>query len=196
MRNRAVYRPKKTKKPMPEGLKIAIKWVVYFVFALILFAFSTQGESATPKAIVLLPLAFSIAVFEDEVPAAVTGAVSGLLIDISLDKLLGFTAFFLCISCGLISAFFRQFLRKNIINYLIIVFVLTALFLYVDYYLFYRIWGYEGFESVLKAILIPSWLKTLLWSPAVFGGVWLLDKLSGASRRLVIEEQDKNIDRI
>ncbi len=196
MRSKSVYRPKKIKRPMPVGLKIAIKWVVYFITALILFALSTQGSSTTAKAIVLFPLAFSIAVFEDEVPAAVTGAFAGLLIDISLDKLLGFTAFFLCISCGLISAFFRQFLRKNIINYLIIILVLTALFLYVDYYLFYRIWGYEGFENVLKAILIPSWLKTLLWSPVVFFGVWLLDKLTGASRRLVIEEQDKNIDRI
>lgn len=196
MRNKSVYRPKKIKKPMPEGVKIAIKWVVYCVFAFLFFAFSTQGTSGTSRAIILFPLAFAIAVFESEVPAAVTGAITGLLIDISLDKLLGFTAFFLCIACGLISAFFRQFLRKNIINYLVILIVLSALFLYIDYYLFYRIWGYEGFERVLKAVLVPSWLKTLLWSPAVFGGVWLTDRLSGASRRLIIEEQDKNIDRV
>ncbi|MBQ8623246.1 MAG: rod shape-determining protein MreD [Oscillospiraceae bacterium] len=186
----------RAKKPLPEGVKIAIRWVIYVFCAFLCFAFSTQGASGTPKAIVLFPLAIAIAVFEGEVPAAVTGTVAGLLIDISADKLLGFTAFVMCISCGLVSALFRQFLRKNIINYLVTVVLITAVYLYVDYYLFYRIWDYEGIESVLKAVLLPSWLKTVLWSPVVFGGVWLVDKLTGPFRQLVIEEQAEGVDRI
>lgn len=196
MRNKSVYRPKRAKKPLPEGVKTAIRWVIYAVLAFVCFAFSTQGASGTPKALVLFPLAFAIAVFEGEVPSAIMGTVAGLLIDISADKLLGFTAFFMCVGCGLASAFFRQFLRKNIINYLIIVVALTAAYLYIDYYLFYRIWGYEGIENVLKAVLLPSWFKTLLWSPVVFFGVWLIDKLTGPFRQLVIEEQAEGVDRI
>ena len=77
-----------------------------------------------------------------------------------------------------------------------IVVALTAAYLYIDYYLFYRIWGYEGIENVLKAVLLPSWFKTLLWSPVVFFGVWLIDKLTGPFRQLVIEEQAEGVDRI
>lgn len=196
MRNKRAYRPKKERTPLPEGFKTAIKWLIYLLGALLLFSFSTQGSSSVPRAIALFPLAISIAVFEDEVPSCIAGVFIGLLIDISLDKLLGFTAFFLCICCGLISAFFRQFLRKNIINYIIIITVLTAIFLYADYYLFYRIWGYDGFKNVLKTILVPSWLKTLFWSPIVFGAIKLIDIVTGVSRKLVIEEHGKNIDRI
>ena len=196
MKNKKGYKPKRAKAPLPEGAKTAIRWAVYFMLALICFAFSTQGTSGTAKALVLFPLAFAVATFEGEVPSAITGTVAGLLIDISADKLLGFTAFFMCIGCGLASAFFRQFLRKNIINYLIIVFLFTAGYLYVDYYLFYKIWDREGIESVLKAVLLPSWLKTLLWSPVVFAGVWLIDKITGPFKQLVIEEQAEGVDRI
>ncbi len=196
MRNKNVYRPKKIKKPVPEGVKTAFRWLIYALAAFLLFAFSTQGDSETPKAIVLFPLAFAIAVFESEVPCAITGTVCGLLIDISTDKLLGFTAFFMCVFCGLISALFRQFLRKNIISYIGITAVLTGVYLYIDYYLFYKIWGEAGYQTVLRAMLLPSWIKTVLWSPAVFLAVWLFDRMTGPERRLVIEAADKNIDRI
>lgn len=196
MKNRNVYRPKKIKKPVPEGVKTAFRWIVYTIIAFLLFAFSTQGDSSVPKAIVLFPLAFAIAVFESEVPSAVTGTVCGLLIDISTDKLLGFTAFYMCVLCGLMSALFRQFLRKNIISYIAITAALTGIYLYVDYYLFYKIWGEIGYETVLKTVLLPSWLKTVLWSPLVFFAVWLFDRITGPERRLVIEATDKNIDRI
>ncbi len=196
MRNKKGYHPKKQKRSLPEGVKTAFRWVTYVIAMLLLFAFSTQGNSETPKALILFPLAFAIAVFEGEVPSALTGTVCGLLIDISTDKLLGFTAFFLCVFCGLMSALFRRLLRKNILSYLAITVVLTGAYLYVDYYLFYKIWGEVGHDSVLKAMLLPSWLKTVLWSPVVFFVVWLFDRITGPERRLVIESADKNIDRI
>lgn len=183
-------------KPLPLPLKTAIKWAVFIITAAIVFAFSTAGASSHSRALALLPLAISISVFSEEIPSAVMGGFSGLLIDVSQGQLIGFTALYLCLCCGLISALFRQFLRKNFINYAIAVIICVFIYLYIHYFFYYRIWEYEGYGLVLKSRLLPSALKTLIWSPVWFVYVWLLTKLSGKKKTLEIEEADEKIDRV
>ncbi len=186
----------KPKKPLPLPLKTAIKWAAFIITAAAAFAFSTSGSAAHSKAISLLPLAVSIAVFSEEIPAAAMGGLAGLLIDISQGLLPGFTALYLCLCCGLVSALFRQFLRKNILNYLAATAILLFAYLYIHYFFYYRIWDYEGYGGVLTSRLVPSTLKTLLWSPVWFVYVWLLTRLSGRKKELEIEEADEKIDRV
>lgn len=201
MRNRRKnyrYRPNKKRKEavLPDNLKTFLRWTVYVVAGLFLFSMSTQNAQGSSTALLLCPLVLAISVFEQEVPSCAMGALAGLLIDVSADKLMGFTAFFLCLGCGLVSALFRQFLRKNVVNYFVLTVLLTGIYLYIDYYFFYRIWGYTGFENVFKEILLPSWLKTVIASPIIFLLVYVFDRISGPEQKLVIESQDKNIDRI
>lgn len=184
--------PKPSVKP---AVRITAKWVVFVLIATLMYGFSTAGSGAS-KALLLFPLVMSAAVFEYEIPSAVFGSACGLLLDVSLDKLPGFTALWLCLCCWGISALFAQLLRKNIVNYLIIFTFLGGIYLYIDYYFYYKIWAYEGYKLVLTHRLIPSALKTLGWALPVFGLVYLIERVFGEPRRLDIEEQDKNIDRI
>lgn len=186
----------KPRKPLPLPLKTAIKWAVFIITAAIAFAFSTAGGSSHSKALALLPLALSISVFSEEIPSAAMGGFAGLLIDISQGQLIGFTALYLCLCCGLVSALFRQFLRKNFINYAAAVIVCVFAYLYIQYFFYYRIWEYEGYGLVLKSRLLPSALKTLIWAPVWFVYVWLITKLSGKKKTLEIEEADEKIDRV
>ena len=185
----------KPRKPLPLPLKTVIKWAVFIITAAIAFAFSTAGGSSHSKALALLPLALSISVFSEEIPSAAMGGFAGLLIDISQGQLIGFTALYLCLCCGLVSALFRQFLRKNFINYAAAVIVCVFAYLYIQYFFYYRIWEYEGYGLVLKSRLLPSALKTLIWAPVWFVYVWLITKLSGKKKTLEIEEADEKIDR-
>ncbi len=184
------------KVKLSEKLKNVLKWVFFGLFALILFAFSTSGSPYSSKAIALLPFAVAIACFTPEWPSAIAGGVCGMLVDISCDKTLGFTGLYLCLICGLVSAMFRQLLRKNIINYLVAAVLFCAVYLYIDYFFFYRIWDYPGYQSVLSQRLWPSYFKTLLWSPLMYFVVWLATRLSVAKRELALEGENKKIDRI
>ncbi len=190
MKNKRAHR-----KPLPQGVKTASKWLSYLALGLGLFLFSTSGSPSGSKAVLLFPLALAIAIYEDEIPSAAAGAFLGLLIDISLNKLLGFTALYLCVICGVISALFRQFLRKNVLNYLICAAVAGGIYLYIDYYFFYVIWQRENYEVAFKKMLLPSAIKTLVISPFIFTAVYLLTRLFGTTRRLTIEEQNGMIDR-
>ena len=110
------------------------------------------------------------------------GGFAGLLIDVSQGQLIGFTALYLCLCCGLVSALFRQFLRKNFINYAAAVIACTFAYLYIHYFFYYRIWEYEGYGLALSERLLPSALKTLLWAPVWFVYVWLITKLAGKKK--------------
>ena len=177
------------------GVKIAIKWVLFALLMVFCYTSSTAG-GGKPVGLLLFPLATAVAVYESEIPSAVFGACAGLLLDVSLGKLPGFTALWLCLCCAGVSALFAQLLRKNIINFLLIFFAVGGVYLYIDYYFYYKIWAYEGYELVLKMRLLPSAVKTLLWALPMFGIVYLLERLSGMSRKLELEEQDENIERV
>lgn len=177
------------------AVKICIKWAVFSVLAILIYGFSTAGGGG-PKALLLFPFAMAAAVFEPEIPAAAFGAVCGLLLDVSLGKLTGFTALWLYLCCAGISMLFCQLLRKNIINFTVVFTLLGLIFLYIDYYFYYKIWAFEGFELVLTKRLIPSALKTLAWAVPIYGLVYLLERICGDPRKLNIEEQVENIDRV
>lgn len=177
------------------GVKTAFKWLLFAVSAVFMYTFSTAG-SGKAQALLLFPAAAAVAVFESEIPSAVFGACAGLFLDISLGKLPGFTALWLLICCSVISALFRQLLRKNVINFLAVFLIAGGIYLYIDYYFYYKIWGYDGYQLVLTKRLIPSALKTLGWALPVFAAVYLIERLSGVSRKLNLEEQDENIERV
>ena len=70
-----------------------------------------------------------------------------------------------------------------------------GIYLYLDYYFFYAIWQEEGYKLAFEKMLLPSAIKTLLISPLIFAAEYLLTKLFGITRRLVIEEQNGMVDR-
>lgn len=187
-------------KPKREGLsqnvRTVLKWAFY-VFALIFFYCQmTSGDGSSSKALMLIPFSTAIACYEGEVPSAIIGAISGLLIDLATGQLLGFTGLYLCLLCGIISGMFRQFLRKNIINYFALTLATCLIYLYIDYYFCYVIWDHEGYEQVLKCRLIPSHLKTILFSPLCYLTCHLAEKLSNVKRKLELEEESEMVNRV
>ena len=188
---------KKRRLPkLSEKVKNVLKWAFYAFFALILFSLSTSGNPEASKGLVLIPFALAIACFNSEMTSAIVGGVFGMLVDISCDKVLGFTALYLCLLCGICTAMFRQLLRKNFLNYLIAVVLCCGIYLYLDYAFFYQIWGFSGYETVLSEKLLPSCLKTVAWSPLTFIIVFVSELLSKNKRELSLEGDNANIDRI
>ncbi len=177
------------------GIRTAVKWLIFAVLTVFMYTSLTSG-SGKSQALLLMPLAVGVSFYEHEIPSAVFGSVCGLLLDVALGKLPGFTALWLCLCCAGTAALFGSLLRRNIINFLWVFCLIGGIYLYIDYYFYYKIWGYEGYQLVLRHRLIPSALKTLGWSLAVFAAVYLAERLCGMPRKLDLEEQDGNIERV
>lgn len=181
---------------MPLPLKTAFRWLFFILSATVFASFATAGSGEHSKAYVLIPLSLAVAVFSGEIESAAFGGFCGILTDISTGQVPGFAATYLCLICGLVSALFRQFLRKNFLNYLILTAATLFAYLYIDYFFYYRIWEFEGYDTVLSSRLLPGIFKTFLWTPFAFYAIKLAVKLSGDRRPLNIEETDEKIDRV
>ncbi|MCD8006892.1 MAG: hypothetical protein LUF29_08010 [Oscillospiraceae bacterium] len=187
-------------KPKRSGLsqnvRTVLKWLFYVLSMIFFYCVMVSGSGSSAKALMLIPFSTAIACYEGEIPSAIIGAISGILIDLATGQLLGFTGLYLCLFCGIISGMFRQFLRKNIVNYFGLTLVTCLVYLYIDYYFFYVIWDYEGYQEVLKQRLIPSHLKTIVFSPLCYLACLAAERLSMVKRKLELEEKSEMVDRV
>ncbi|MCD7804907.1 MAG: hypothetical protein LUH03_07160 [Oscillospiraceae bacterium] len=181
---------------LSQNIRTVLKWVFYVLMLIFFYCVMVSGSGNGSKALMLIPFSTAIACYEGEIPSAVIGAISGILIDMATGQLIGFTGLYLCLFCGIISGMFRQFLRKNIVNYFALTVATCLVYLYVDYYFFYVIWDYEGYREVLKARFIPSHLKTIVFSPLCYLMCLAAEKLSTVKRKLELEEKSEMVDRI
>ncbi|MCD7771117.1 MAG: hypothetical protein LUH23_03380 [Oscillospiraceae bacterium] len=181
---------------LSQNVRTVLKWVFYVMTMIFFYCVMVSGSGNGSKALMLIPFSTAIACYEGEVPSAVIGAISGLLIDMATGQLLGFTGLYLCLFCGIISGMFRQFLRKNIINYFALTLATSLIYLYIDYFFFYKIWDYEGYQEVLKYRLIPSHLKTIVFSPLCYLACLIAERLSIVKRKLELEEKSEMVDRV
>ncbi|MDE6658445.1 MAG: hypothetical protein K2J88_07690, partial [Oscillospiraceae bacterium] len=81
------------------------KWIL-FIF-LIGFCYILETSGSYRKPLLLIPLALCIASHTGEVQAMSVGAVSGLLLDLACDKLIGCNGILLLICCTGVSLLYR-----------------------------------------------------------------------------------------
>ena len=185
----------RTKGQLPAPARLALRWLCFFLLVILTASCSTApGWDFLSYS--LIPLSLAVAVFSEEIPSAILGGLAGLAADVVMDQLAGFTALYLCLASGLISAMFRQLLRKNLIGYMACVVILTAGYLYADYFFYYGIWELEGRLIALEKKLLPSALWAVATAPALFYLIRLTVRLTETKRTLEIEGADDKIDRV
>lgn len=170
-------------------LKTVLRWTLYYVLIFFSFIFMTSGTMLKP--ILLIPIALCIAVNNDQVGSAVTGALCGFLIDISCGKLFGYNAVILAFFCIVISLLFELYLRNRFINLLIISAAVSFIHCWLDYKFYYEIWNYENVERIFAKVTIPVWIYTIISTVFVYLIIKLINHFLMPKEHLTIEEAIK-----
>ena len=143
--------------------KSILKWAVYSFVLLLLYTlqaspalFSIHGI----KPVFVIPMAVSVALFENEAGAGAFGLAAGLLWDFSAGKLFGFYGMALMVCCVCISLLSMYFMKVNLSN-AVILSAATGFLLSLWNFLFYY----------LKLMLVL--IYTVLFS----GPIYLLTRL-------------------
>lgn len=136
-----------------------VQWGGFAVLIMLCYLFETSGSGIKP--LLLIPISLCIASHTGEVQAMAVGAVCGLLLDISCGKLPGFNGMILVIFSVLISLLYRYFLRQKLMNLLFLTAVCTLIQGYLDYLLYYAVWGIEDVHLIWQRIIFPSCLMTI-----------------------------------
>lgn len=146
----------------------AVKWVVYTLFALLLFCFQSapQRFGILEGVVFLLPFAVAISCYEGIVPSAVVASLCGLFWDYSAQRVFGFHALILCVICVAVSLVMKFYVRPVFLSVIVAIAVSTVVYCLADFFFFYVLRGYEGAAAVFVSHYLPSLIKTSIFGAA------------------------------
>lgn len=181
-------------KKKKERAGAVIRQLLYILLMTAGFAFIS---TANARVLPLLPVCCGVcyAVREEPFASALYGCICGLLLDCAQDTLVGFNAILLMWSCLLISLLFHCFLRRHIVNFLLLDFGVIMLRGLLHYLFFYEIWDYDLTGQIFTKIFIPEMLLTSAAGVAVY---WLTGVIAGRFGTVTehyIEEKSEDIVR-
>ncbi len=163
-----------------------IQWILFALLMMICFTLETAGSFVKP--LLLIPLALCISAHVGEIPAAAVGTFCGLLLDVACGKLVGCNAIGLVIVCVAVSLLHGYFLRNRFMNMLLITVVYTAVQGYLDFLLYYAIWGLEDVELIYTNIVLPSCIMTIISMIPIYLLVKKIAELCGSHRNYELEK--------
>ena len=147
-------------------IKTVLRWIVYYI--IIILFFSTMNAGTWTKPILLVPAALCIAVNNDLMASAFTGAVCGFLIDVGCGRLFGYNAVLLTVFCVAVSLLFELYLRDKFINFFWINAVVSFIQCCLDFEFYYNIWKYDHAEMIFCGKTLKVWAYTVIASAFVY----------------------------
>lgn len=150
---------------------LTLKYTLYAVTMILLYVLQTTPRFLTildTKPNFVIPAAVCIAMMEGEFIGGLYGALAGVLCDFGGRMLFGFNAIIVMISCVCVGLLFIYLLRRNIINFVLM--VTAAMFVrgLLEYLLGYVMWNYEHVWMVLAFMILPMILYTSAVSPLIY----------------------------
>ncbi len=121
------------------------------------------------KAVLLLPLTLSFAVFEKEIPAMVLAVVCGLLTDCSYSGALGFYVIAFVIMSFTISNLYDQYIRRSLLTVMMMAVVAVPLIIVLQFLFYYVLAGYSHGGMFFVRHYLSRILYTLAFVPVFFG---------------------------
>lgn len=123
-----------------DGKLKFLRYIAYALEVILLYVISgTPGflpEILGVKPLLLLPVAITIAVFENETPAMIFGFICGALCDIGFDTRIGFYTIALTLLCFAFGYTARNFFVTNFVNAMVIGTVTVTVLLMLHFLIF------------------------------------------------------------
>ena len=166
--------------------KTTVRWILYYLLIFLFFTIMTSGTYTKPM--LLVPAAICVAIGNDVMAAAVTGAVCGFLTDMACGRLFGYNAVLLTVFCVAASLIFELYLRNKFVNYLWITAIASFLQCWLDYKFYYEIWDYENVGRIFTHISLKVWVLTVVASVVVYAMYRLINRFLMPKEHLTIEE--------
>lgn len=143
-----------------------VKWIVYALFALLLFCFQSapQRFGIFDSVLFLLPFAVALSCYEGIVPSCIVASICGLFWDYSAQRVFGFHALVLCVICVAVSLVMKFYVRPVFFSVIVAIAVSVVVYCLADFFFFYVLRGYENSLAMFTSYYLPSFTKT-----AIFG---------------------------
>lgn len=167
-------------------VKTFFRWLIYYFLIIASFILMTSGTWLKP--VLLVPIALCIAMENDLMGSAFTGAFCGFLTDIACGRLFGYNAVLLTVFCVGFSLIFELYLRQRFITYIVMTAAVSFLQCWLDYKFYYEIWDYEDVGRIFTGVTLHVWVYTVIAAVVIYLITRLINHFLMPKVHLTIEE--------
>lgn len=163
-----------------EILKSVAKWVLYALVLMLSYAIEMTMPFASWQPYLTLTVAVAVSFFENELSGVIFAAFAGMMHDLAMGALFGFTSIWLMPCCLFVTLFVVNLIHRNLLNFLWMNLSVLVIVEAAELFFKYVIWRNPNINVVLLDYVLPAMISTVLLSAPIYLLIRLINRKLGA----------------
>ena len=151
-----------------EIFKSIAKWVLFSLVLLVSYTIEVTMPFASWQPYLTLTTAVAVSFFSEALSGAVFAAFAGMLHDLAMGSLFGFTSIWLMPCCLFVTLLVVNLIHRNILNFLWMNLTAVILVQSAELLFKYIIWRNPEIDVVLINYVLPALIATVILSAPLY----------------------------
>lgn len=151
-----------------EIFKSIAKWVLFSLVLLVSYTIEVTMPFASWQPYLTLTTAVAVSFFSEELSGAVFAAFAGMMYDLAMGSLFGFTSIWLMPCCLFVTLLVVNLIHRNILNFLWMNLTAVILVQSAELLFKYIIWRNPEIDVVLINYVLPALIATVILSAPLY----------------------------
>lgn len=151
-----------------EIFKSIAKWVLFSLVLLVSYTIEVTMPFASWQPYLTLTTAVAVSFFSEELSGAVFAAFAGMMHDLAMGSLFGFTSIWLMTCCLFVTLLVVNLIHRNILNFLWMNLTAVILVQSAELLFKYIIWRNPEIDVVLINYVLPALIATVILSAPLY----------------------------
>lgn len=151
-----------------EIFKSIAKWVLFSLVLLVSYTIEVTMPFASWQPYLTLTTAVTVSFFSEELSGAVFAAFAGMMHDLAMGSLFGFTSIWLMPCCLFVTLLVVNLIHRNILNFLWMNLTAVILVQSAELLFKYIIWRNPEIDVVLINYVLPALIATVILSAPLY----------------------------
>lgn len=151
-----------------EIYKSIAKWVLFSLVLLVSYTIEVTMPFASWQPYLTLTTAVAVSFFSEELSGAVFAAFAGMMHDLAMGSLFGFTSIWLTPCCLFVTLLVVNLIHRNILNFLWMNLTAVILVQSAELLFKYIIWRNPDIDVVLINYVLPALIATVILSAPLY----------------------------
>lgn len=151
-----------------EIYKSIAKWVLFSLVLLVSYTIEVTMPFASWQPYLMLTTAVAVSFFGEELSGVVFAAFAGMMHDLAMGSLFGFTSIWLMPCCLFVTLLVVNLIHRNILNFLWMNLTAVILVQSAELLFKYIIWRNHDIDVVLINYVLPALIVTVILSAPLY----------------------------
>ena len=151
-----------------EIFKSIAKWVLFSLVLLVSYTIEVTMPFASWQPYLTLTTAVAVSFFSEELSGVVFAAFAGMMHDLAMGSLFGFTSIWLMPCCLFVTLLVVNLIHRNILNFLWMNLTAVILVQSAELLFKYIIWRNPDIDVVLINYVLPALIATVILSSPLY----------------------------